>query len=441
MTQDVPRYTNIQIRVQPSSTTAPAPSNAEVRGYQASDTVMAPQTYDALVYARNLPMTMQPAAEPSPWHAREWMGWPLVSVQRLTVEPERYQSYLARYLEKQNTPALMARHLEQMMSPGLRELLTSGFHGPCRIWWDSETPELADLPWEFVVYAGRDPRSVSFVRGHPPTQQQPFLPLFGQLRVGVLAGPSLAAGPLTNLRPTARVKFVPLLGRPVEALRRVVAEGIEVLHIIADGYVSEGLEGMLYLHGAEPPMLAPSMLSSALQGSRVKMIGLEYGAGRNPDLLPLGGYDVPSAYRAFAYLGRSAHPLPTTIAPLGPTDPEDGISFWRSFYTALASTLDIEQAMTRARKQVPWSSHSVCMRNSHGVLFVRPDDREEAADEPAELELERRLSQQLLDGLRGLESQVGTLPGELNSALTERTARQSQISDKLQRWLGPEALE
>ena len=62
----------------------------------------------------------------------------------------------------------------------------------------------------------------------------------------------------------------------------------------------------------------------------------------DPSITSIGSFDVPSAHRAFTYLAMSSHPLPSTVAPLGPLNDWDLEQFWTAFYGGVAGKYEIE---------------------------------------------------------------------------------------------------
>lgn len=443
------RYAEIVIKVAPARLTTrgrPQPPSP----VQSSPYAEAKQTYDVLIYA-NLPLPMiSGSAELPPGQPETIAGIPLAGVERITVRWSHYQEFLAAFVEGEKGPDIMRERLLETMSSGLEEL----FYGPplltsqtVRFWWASDTPELDDLPWELLTLRGRSypPEKFSFVRGLPPEAPVPILPLTGRPRLAFIHDPSYTPPPLLDAilqADSSTLEVVPMPEHPRKALERVVTEGHELLHIVADGVVSSAYEGVLYFHGGRStsPELTPRELSSILHGSRVSVLGLTGQEYSDPDTMPLGEWQVPSVYRAFAYLGGSRLPMPSVVAPLGPMPPQGLHHFWSKFYAGLADTYSLHRAMVRAQKGAMPTPVALFLRNPHAVLFRRVSGASKSAVpdvDPTQIGAELQLSHELVEQLKVNSEQYGGLPASVSAFIADESERQASLSSALDPWLTP----
>jgi hypothetical protein len=222
-----------------------------------------------------------------------------------------------------------------------------------------------------------------------------------------------------------------------------VAQGFELLHIVADGFVSLAYEGILYLDQDDPDPnlpgveIAASELSQQLVGSRASLISFTE-AIADVDMIRIGRYQVPSAYRAFAYLARSDEPLPNIIAPLGPVGEDMVHSFWSAFYASLAQSLSVEEAVATGRRQaaVPMA---LFLRQNLRRTFRRVEDAAEVpATDPSQVRSELELSYDVVSKFESLEKQYDELPESVRVFLSEESARQERLESDLDPWLGSE---
>ncbi len=440
MTQRMSRYEEIVVRVIPS----PAETS---RRFSESDKV---RRYDALIYTNLAIPELTPGELPA-GQMRQVDGLPLVACERIDLRWQAYQEYLAHFDLGKKSVGPMQDRLVEAMTRGLQVLFT-GFpwtERPVRLWWSVEAPELEDLPWDLLANAGHGPAETefSFVRGMPPKVPPPLVPVEGPLRLGLVGRPGFGFDSLLQTLapgsvPGIEVTVLPL--PPLQALRTAVREGLELLHIVADGEVLLSYEGLLYFHGEREPRVSSGELSSCLHGSRVTVLCLTASEDRNPDMVEIGGYSVPSAYRAFAQIASEDLPLPNIVAPLGPLDPVRLREFWRRFYVHLAATHRIEEAMSQGRQNGPVPM-ALFLRHSQGVLFRRGgaptstravrSAREEA---PSQLEAELQVSRNLIGQLHTLAARYGALPDSVNEFLESHGQRNSQLDAELESWRRPE---
>jgi hypothetical protein len=407
------------------------------------------KAYDAYIYT-HLPIDglSQPDAD-APSDRLWFMDMPCVSVERVVVRWSRYEDYLGAFVEGTKDPYRMRSKLLALLSPGLERL----FGGQpvadlsVRIWWHSETPELEDLPWELIAYP--EPSftdHISFVRGAPLALAIPKVPIApdAPLRLAYVhaehATPPVLDDVLHHLPPS--VELIDLGGDLRKALKIAVAEGFELLHIVADGIVSLAYEGVLYLPHEDPYCQGVEIwageLSSLLAGSRVSLISLTETV-TDPDTMQIGRYEVPSAYRAFAYLARSYYqPLPNIIVPLGPAETSMIHSFWSAVYDQLASSLSVEEAVAAGRWQAPVPMALFLRQNLKHTFHRLREDEDAPATDPNQVSKELQISYDMVDKLESIKTHYGELPDSVTDFLAEESARQERLESDLDPWMGSE---
>lgn len=440
MLEDLPNLLNVVVRISPDTETSAGDDSPERKH----------RPYLVFLYS-----TLRPGQVPRTGAARQWdpqfvLRLPLTSVEHMDLDPDITASLLPGYLQGTVDPATLGRALLRAIPSSVRSLIDEKTTaGPVRIWWETDATELVDLPWELAFHAsgpGGQSSRAHLVRGAPPPEEQPVLPVTGPLRIAVLATPATPPRVLEDAfaPDTAGLKVTWLEGSPLEALRQVAREGIEVLHICADAFISPGLESVLYFPWAESPELPLSLVSTTLLGSRVNVISLTY-APRPGELV--GGAGLPLAYQAFAWIGSSPLALPTVVTLLGPMEPELEEASWADLYRDLVQSLDIEHATEQARQATSWSSYALFLRNTHGRLFLRRDDPFEF-EEPAALDAELAISKELTSVLERYRESIGGLKGvpddvlgDLEGVMQEQGARQAALTERLQRWKSPGSIE
>ena len=436
------RLAQIIIRIVPaSSTTSPNQTTREpVR------------SYDALIYA-SMPITWPNGITiltPPPGRPSSMAGLPLIAVEHITVRWNRYQEYLAGFFEGEKAPYLMRDRLLEAISPGLQALFSNQQLSPLpvRVWWSSETPELDDLPWELLAYTDRrpppGPLTFSFVRGVPPAAPVPKLPISGPLRMALIrhqdiTSPGLSNG-LNNLPPNITV--TEFAGpRPREMLQVAAREGYDVIHLVTDGIALLSCEGLLYLFDEQAPRISASELSSILLGSRAGVLSLTPPGTDSPDVVTIANRQVPSAYRAFVYLGRSSLSLPTIIAPVGPIEPSWLAGFWHNFYTTLAETLAVEEARAAGLANVPPVALALFLRQQYRHTYLQATATPVgSASDPAELNAQLQISRDVLSQFREMQSKYKqvTLPDSVARFLDSTAVRQQELQAQLEPYMQAE---
>jgi hypothetical protein len=406
------------------------------------------QAYDALIYTDlDLPMLAPLDLDTAPPNQpHEMAGLPLRAVEHLEVRWGSYQQYLASFVAGGKAPAQMRDRLWETLSSGLRDLFSAPASDarPVRLWWDSDALELVELPWELITTAPDGTAGwLSLVRGLPPESAAPQVPLEGRLRLALIHTGEAPSTLLDRLSNIPGIELVERKDQPLTVLREVAAAGYELVHLFADGYPTLAFDSVLYVHGADPPELPASDLSAVLRGSQVAFMGLTSQTAVNPDMMHVGGRSVPSVYRAFAYLGGSDLPLPSLVAPLGPSEYEHISDFWGAFYATLSETLDVEAAMARGRDAAPDAGPAgpapmaLFLRHRSGHLFRRVTAVRSlsARAAPTQLNAELELSRTLISRLNSVMSKQGeSAPASVRAFVTKETTRQERLTAELESW-------
>jgi hypothetical protein len=392
------------------------------------------QIYDALVYSQ-LTLPVAPPATNRTYPAVQ-RSLPLRGVERITIDRTKYANWLAFFIEGEKSMGVMRDRMLEALSPGLVEILTKASVS-VTVWWSTATPELDEFPWELTVDAGRrqGAHRVAFLRGLPPETPFPTVPLKDQPRLGLVGAkylwPEWAKALTGEIGPTVTVFDAPLR----QALRQATEAGVEFLHVFADGIASSALEGILYDHAtATDPELPARELSTLLTGSRVVVLALSHVDHDNPDVLPMAGRSVLSAYRAFTYIGGSTVPLPTILAPLGPVPKDMMQTFWRAFYSGLTSSWNLTETLRGAQSRFPFSVPiALFCRHAGGKLFEQAGDVDV---KPLEIRAELLQSQDITNNLSRLQKKYGQeLPQSVVDLFEKESSRQSELRGTLDRWI------
>ena len=288
-------------------------------------------------------------------------GLPLVGREEMTVHWRSYAEYLSLFYSGKEALLELRSLMYHSFSGGLMSLLLAQppEGSPLRLWWMSDAPELEDVPWELMAHWERPPPRLSIVRGCPPVSVPPLPILPGRrLAVGVFDPAGLAPAPLREAFEDlgSTVEIVRLDSRdPRGALEQAARAGVEMVHLVADGSVPLGVEGLLDFPGGAT--LTPREACQALRGSRVAILSLS--APAEPGLDHDG---LPTVFHGFARFGRAVGEGLTVAAPLAPLAPLELGRFWRAFYRRFAEVLDVEDALAAA---IP------CPRDVPVVLFLR----------------------------------------------------------------------
>jgi hypothetical protein len=440
MVQRTSHYAEIIVRVVPRRLSTFEEQRAFISSRSSDEPIGA---YDALIYTELDTPVLTRHDRPPRGQPDTVAGLPLAAVEYIHVRWSRYLEYLAAFLEEEKAPDVMRDRLFETMSHGLWMLFSGQplSDRPVRVWWANETPQLEDLPWELVAYADRSSTAgeFSFVRGLPPETPLPLIQVGNRLRLALIHDPSRTPygllDALDQVLPSIDVTHI-AAESPLQAVNRAVHEGYELLHIVADGIVSLAYEGILYWHRPYSLQISASELSAVLRGSRVSVLALTPQQSTNPDVVQIGDFLVPSAYRAFAYLGRSPLPLPSIVAPLGPHNDDLLFRFWHSFYRSLGEDLKIEEAMARGHEGNRGLPTALFMRQPHGHLFRRrPPTGRAPEEDPTQVQAELKLSKGLVERLKVIDAQYGEQADNVTSFIDRESARQENLAAKLNPWL------
>jgi hypothetical protein len=317
----------------------------------------------------------------------EMCGLPLAGHEDLTIHWRSYAEYLAAFYAGDEGLLRLRAFLEDSLSTGLLHLIQAPPTGSrWRVWWVNDAPELEDLPWESISLGASRPERLSVVRGRPPASVPPLpLPPGRPLQIALIDPGGRAPPPvrraLADLGPALAV--VRRDGTdPREALCEAARGGAEIVHLIADGSVPLGVEGLLDFPGGAT--LMPAELSHLLHGSRVALVSLSAPAQPRTDRAGL-----PTVFHGFARFGRAIGDGPTVLAPLGPIAPAELEQLWRQLYRRFADTLDVEDALAAATPHPLRAPLVLFLRQRFGRQFSRgaddgddPDDWDDVSFDP-----------------------------------------------------------
>ena len=447
--------------------------------------------YDALIYA-SFPL---PGLAPAPKYLQahgEVGGLALQGVEPLEIAWDRLSGHLEHYVDGEKAAFMMRQRLEETLPPTLRRLLNDPLPGieKLRLWWSSATPELDEWPWEMLLQ-GEAVGRVVFVRGVPPEDSLPRVPVGASLRVAVIGNGAPGRGSEALRRAlnalSGRGLGVRSFGNetPRVALRQAAREGLEIIHWVSEGAVSLAHEAALSPYrspGAEPPagdeLISAAEVAEVLRYSRVGVLVLSAPSrvqGDAEEIRPIPSFGEAdgartSTYRAFAQLGSSRHRLPSVVAPLGPLPEPLEAGFWREFYRVLSRTLDIERAVAAARSRRGESDASLpvalFMRRRQADVFRRDDERfgaastsgrrvaqvfglegpipstdegdglakSSAAGNPSGLSANIQDSRETLSALSSLVEKAGEVPSEVLEFLDRERSRQESMETALRSW-------
>jgi hypothetical protein len=333
----------------------------------------------------------------------------------------------------------MERSLFDALSPNLSAILTGQFGGsrPTRTWFHSEATELSELPWELVAYADGHRASAgdSFVRGAPPEAATPLVPVVGRLRLGVIDPKGLASRALSGalLDLGAGIEVVRLGGGLRDGLRQAAADGLELLHVVADGAVTSSYDGVIATPGTREPPVAASELVTLLRGCRVRLLGLTP-PSEDPAMISQSGFAMPVAHRAFTYLGTSPHPLPSVVAPLGPMRDDEVYEFWSPFYRTLGEQLAIEAAMADAQRH-RLAAMALFLRQLQPATFRLVTEQEQPSTDPSIVTADLASSRELLDQFEAMKANLGIATPSLDVHVERERARQVRLEGEVAPWI------
>ncbi|WP_437984356.1 hypothetical protein [Sorangium sp. So ce117] len=398
------------------------------------------------------PGAVEPGGAPPP---PEMEGLPLIGHEEICVTWLSYAEYLSIFYGGEEALLELRRRLVGSISRGLGAILRLRPRAPrrLRIWWSTESPELEELPWEILFLGVHRPPCLSIVRGIPGRVVPPLSLREGQpLRVAVVdptgGAPASLSEALEGLGSSIEVAWIEE-DDARNALSAAIQAGFEVIHVVADGMVPLGLEGLLEFSGDEDDTLSPLELTSMLRGSSATILSLT-----PPEVPRVGHGGMPTVYHAFAHFGHQSGDGPTIAAQLGPMHPRVYREFWRAFYERLAVSLDVEDAMMAASQRPLLTPVVLFLRHRFGRQFTRQGDEARRSPTwptfgagqtpegdvpltPAQVTADLSCSRDLLDAAKMLEARYASLGLEFpGKGLIEREGqRQAALDEALEQSL------
>jgi hypothetical protein len=387
------------------------------------------RAYDVFVYSGvTTPLGYRSADLPEGRPA-EVGGLPFAGREEIAIRWTRYPEYLRLFQEYATNPRAMAERLVETVTDGLRTVLERPPSGtrPLRIWWSLEAPELEELPWELLTPGAGTATATSIVRG-APGEVPSLLPIQNGLRLAIVGDALAASPPLADVlrSPAPAITSRWLSGDARQQLLEVAKEGFELVHLVADGWVSLGMDAVLdFGHGQKN--VSRSELAAAFCGSRVTVLAL------SPPRAPQALLGVPHAYRAFAHLAGEELDQ-SVVATIGPAQPPQEGRFWRTFYETLSSTLSVESAVAAGREAEPAFAAALYLRHRLGAAFSRRPAPAGATPEPARVSAELRASRRFVEQLRALDARYvpADARAERNPLLEKARAQQESLESSLE---------
>jgi len=442
-------------------------------------------SYNALIYAPSDLLTSDSTISIPEDQARTLRDMPLAMIEKVVVDWDYYKDYLRSFLfgEKSALEGLGRDKIFCEVSGDLSSLLSGKLisNRPLRVWWDLVNPKLFELPWELLAYTeeGYDLSEISLVRGLPPTNSVPRVPVGKQLRLAFIHEPnSTSAALIAALQGLPQISVSDMTDPPLEALQRALQDGYELIHLVADGSTSLAYEGYLYLRRPsrlryldssasyensyvrrarrlwlnlykllEPFLparqsawinkrlfdllaldkLTPAELSSMQRGRPLSILCLSPPKSSDKDPGRIDGVLLPGVFRAFSCLGNSPLPMPNIVAQVGATDETNMESFWHHFYLELSQSLVIESAMSAGLKASSPQPFALFLRQRQRNTFERDKPSENVTQINAELEESR----ETVEELRALLGQNDSMSALVAKYEERETARQQHLEEKL----------
>jgi hypothetical protein len=446
-------------------------------------------TYDAFVYGKVEEPGLAVFDGAPPDQPSELRDLQLLGAEKIVVNWTAYRKYKSAFFRGENAASeLLSRdEIFREVSPGLKSLLNGEAitSRPLRIWWTSASPALVHLPWELLAYGGDGYAGGKFyfVRGLPPEEPVPKLPVSGNLRLAFIHEPNSTPVELIEaLRNIPGIDVTDMTHHPLQALQDAARDGFELVHLVSDGAVSLSYEGFLYLR--KPPekgvsldsndaanrrlyrlllgvykkidsflpkkwstwadnkfskeldieTLSPNQLSALQRGARLAVLCLSPPKSGHDNINEVNATLLPSIYSTFACLGNSTLPMPNIVAQIGAAKPEDLKPFWRGFYTELGSSLEIEKAVSEGLKQSAARPIALFLRQNLGQTFKR----QRAKEKPNVTQINAELQQSKETLKRLLDLKDSPLADIVAEYAKGASVQQKELQAKLDPWLEEE---
>jgi hypothetical protein len=438
-------YTEIVIRFVPTPWNE-SPSSSD------GDALDGTRSYSALVYTAAFIPGLGSIDRTAKGRPREIGDLPLAGVERLVVRWGRYYRYLQRFLEgSADVTALRGELLDEWLrdlSPVIIAILTGNVPTDrrLRVWWSSESPEVEVLPWELLGLTASEDNVArcSVVRGLPPELPLPTLAVRDRLRVAFIHDPTTTHPELIDAllqSPPPGLEVVPFTDPPRQAIKAATRDWFEIIHLVSDGTINLAYEGSL--RGADPTEtpIAARELSALLNGSPVTVLAFSSNRRRYLERGELGGYLMPTVYRAFVSLAGCPLPLPNVVAPVGPPVPNQIRTFWQGFYSGLCETLRLEDAMAAGQANGGPAPVALFLRHRRASTFRRAQPGESLPVDPNRIRADLQLSRNLLTHAQALEPTSGRLHELMDQLVKEEQSRQRRLADELEPYVGLEGDE
>lgn len=487
MTQWTSYSVEVIVRVEParrlSHQKIPTPDAGEELPFSNEGT----ESYDLFIYGTsNAGSHLQKIQRPEgiSGQPEELVGLPIFGLETVVFHSDSYREYLFKALltpHKAIDSMLSRDSLFGPLSPGLRQLFRTD--GPdqasLRIWWDTPTIGLMDIPWEILVYP-TESGNISFVRGLPPEQKIPKTLVGEKLRLALIHDPKDTDCELSQtLKEISGLQVVEMTDTPRESLRNAIRDGFEMIHLVSDGSVSLAFEGLLHLSKSRlvdvsadienfllrvllrqvvrlydwierylpddfayilgklfykrtnAETLTAAELSFLQRGSRLTVLGLSA-----PSTSSEGRFGNVMSYRAFAYVGGAKLPLPSIVAPIEMIHKPQECMFWKSFYEQLCLTKSVEQAMLAGMSTGKSLPMALFLRQQSAQTF---EEREAQKNlNLALLSAELQQSLKTLELLRAAKRRQESLTEIVDDFEQREMIRQRRLLAELKPWLGGE---
>lgn len=445
------------------------------------------ESYDLFIYGTdNAPSHLQKiqGAQRFSGQPQELAGLSIFGQETIVFKSDYYRKYILKSLfapHKDFASTLERDSLFGPLSAGLQQLFrTDGQDQPSlRIWWDTPTIGLLDIPWEILIYPTKS-RNISFVRGLPPEERIPKTPVGEKLRLALIHDPNDTACELSHtLKNIPGLQVLEMTDTPRESLRKAISDGFELVHLVSDGSVSMAFEGFLYLSKSRlvdlstdienfwlrlflrqvvrlyswierylrrewaytlralffkrtnAETLTAAELSVLQRGSRLTVLGLSA-----PRTSSKGGFANLRSYRAFAYLGGSKHPLPSIVAPIELIDQQQECRFWSRFYEQLCLTKSVEQAMLAGMSTADALPMALFLRQQLAQTFEERESQKNL--NLALLNAELQQSVKTLELLRAAKRRQDSISEIVDDFEQREIVRQRRLLAELTPWLGGE---